>query len=342
LKEKQENFWKKHSKYILLSSFLIASLFNASKLILRLRPGRLERYIEDNISEFWYQYISHFIFCLLVFALITWFQNWKFTSGKFFSFKKMVLLFVFVVLVIFVSSRLHAHFFHLPRRFILFGYIARYGISTALILLINRILILIDESKERQSQIHRLEIEKVEAQHQQLKNQINPHFFFNTLNSLSGLVKQDADKAMDYISYLSKIFRQSLSHQPDLVSLKSEIEFLDYYIKLQKLRFGEAFKIDLELSLGQYDKQVLSMGLQTLLENALKHNTLSKQKPLEIKIFTKDNYIWVSNNLQPKQLPVRGENFGLSSLQKRSKWVQDKDIIIKKNETDFCVGLALT
>lgn len=342
MKKNNLNFWRLNIKYILLSSFLIASLFNASKLLLRLRPERFQRLLNAGISEFWYQYMTHFLFCILVFALISWLQSWKFTAGPYFSFKKMTLLVVVLIMVIFLSSRLHAYYFNLPQGFILFGYIARYGISTALILLIHRILILIEESKERQSEIHRLEIEKVEAQHNQLKNQINPHFFFNTLNSLSGLVKQDADKAMDYISYLSKIFRQSLSHQPDLVSLKSEIEFLEYYIKLQKLRFGVAFKIDLELNLGQYEKKVLSMGLQTLLENALKHNTLSKQNPLMIKIYTKDNYIWVSNNFQPKQQATQGENFGLSSLQKRSKWAQDKDIIIKKTETDFSVGLPLT
>jgi len=342
LKNQTQNFWQLNIKYILLSSFLIASLFNASKLLLRLRPERFQRLLSAGISEFWYQYMTHFLFCILVFALISWFQSWKFTAGPYFSLKKMVLLLVFLILIIVISARLHSIFFQLPSRFIVFGYLARYGISTALILLIHRVLLLVEETKAKQSKIHQLEIEKVEAQHKQLKNQINPHFFFNTLNSLSGLVKQDADKAMDYISYLSKIFRQSLSHQPDLVSLKSEIEFLEYYIKLQKLRFGEAFKIDLELNLGQYDKNVLSMGLQTLLENALKHNTLSKQKPLMIKIFTKDNYIWVSNNFQPKQQPSQGENFGLSSLQKRSKWAQDKDLIIKKTETDFSVGLPLT
>jgi LytS/YehU family sensor histidine kinase len=225
---------------------------------------------------------------------------------------------------------------------VLFGYVARYGISTALVLLIHRILMYIEESKDKQSKIHQLEIEKMEAQHNQLKNQINPHFFFNTLNSLSAIVKQDPDKATDYISYLSKVFRQSLSNQPDLVSLKSEIEFIDYYIRLQKLRFGEGFKVDFEIKYGQYDKKVLSMGLLTLIENALKHNTLSKQKPLLIRIFTEDEYIWVSNNYQPKQQPSNGANFGLSSLQKRSHWVQHKDIIIKKTDTGFCVGLALT
>lgn len=342
MKKNNLNFWRLNIKYILLSSFLIASLFNASKLILRLRPGRLQGLLNDSLSEFWYQYISHFLVCLLIFALTNFLQGWRFTSGHYFSIKKILFLFVILVFIILLSTKLHNELFFAPRRFVFYGYIARYGISTALILLIHRVLTLVEETKAKQTKIHQLEIEKVEAQHNQLKNQINPHFFFNTLNSLSGLIKQDADKAMDYISYLSKIFRQSLSHQPDLVSLKSEIEFLEYYIKLQKLRFGEAFKVDLELNLGQYDKKVLSMGLQTLLENALKHNTLSKQKPLMIKIFTKDNYIWVSNNFQPKQQATQGENFGLSSLQKRSKWAQDKDIIIKKTDTDFCVGLPLT
>ncbi len=254
----------------------------------------------------------------------------------------MLLLFSIVMVIIIISSKLHVTYFQLPRKFILFGYIARYGLSTALILLIHRILILVDESKAKQDQIHQLQIEKVEAQHKQLKNQINPHFFFNTLNSLSALVKQDADKATDYISYLSKVFRQSLSNQPDLVTLKSEIEFIDYYIKLQKLRFGDAFKVDMKLSLGKYEKLVLSMGLQTLVENALKHNTLSKQSPLLIKIYTEDDYIWVTNNFQPKKQVPGGENFGLSSLQKRSKWLQKKDIIIKKTETSFSVGLPLT
>jgi LytS/YehU family sensor histidine kinase len=278
----------------------------------------------------------------LVFGFINFLYTRKTKGHTYFSFKNIALLFIFLVVVIGISFQLHQAIFSIPRRFILFGYIARYGISTALVVLIHRILIYIEESKEKQTKIHQLEMEKIEAQHNQLKNQINPHFFFNTLNSLSALVKQNPDKAMDYISYLSKVFRQSLSNLPDLVTLKSEIEFIEYYIKLQKLRFGEAFHVEMELNLSSYDQKVLSMGLQTLIENALKHNTLSKQQPLHIRIFTKDHYIWVSNNYQPKQQPTGGENFGLSSLQKRSKWVQHKDIIIKKTGTDFCVGLPLT
>lgn len=222
------------------------------------------------------------------------------------------------------------------------GYIMRYGLSAALVILIFKILILIEETKNHQKRIHKLEIETIEAQHQQLKNQINPHFFFNTLNSLSALVVEEPEKATDYISYMSKIFRQSLTEQPDLVNLKQEIELLEAFIKLQKLRYGSAFEVELKLSMKAYHQNVLSMGLQTLIENALKHNKLSKDIPLKIEIFDDENYVWVSHNHQPKKMPTSGENFGLSSLQKRSNWSQGKDVIIQKKTGVFSVGLPLT
>lgn len=342
MKGKAVEFLKTNSKYILLSSFLIASLFNISRLILRFRSEKTFRYLDRSVDEFWYQYITHFLFCIIAFLVVAHLHHSKFFKGQYFSVKRIGFILVFLIVIILLSIKIHNQLFFAPRRLVFFGYIARYGISMALIFLIHRILILAEESRVKQEKIYKLEIEKVEAQHKQLKNQINPHFFFNTLNSLSGLVKQDAEKAIDYISYLSKIFRQSLTQQPDLVSLESEMEFLDYYIKLQKLRFGDAFFVEIEINLSFNHKQVLSMGLQTLLENALKHNTMSKESPLKIKIFTENAYVWMTNNYQPKKQVVKGENFGLSSLQKRSKWCQQKDVIIKKSASEFTAGLALT
>ncbi|QTY26030.1 sensor histidine kinase [Flavobacterium sp. CS20] len=225
---------------------------------------------------------------------------------------------------------------------IAFGYIARYGLSMALILLVFKILMLNEETQNHQKHIHKLELETKNAQHQQLKNQINPHFFFNTLNSLSSIVAENPDKATDYISYMSKIFRQSLADQPDLVKLKDDIEFVEAFIKLQKLRYGQAFDVNFKLNIQVYNKKVLSMGLQTSLENALKHNIIRKDKPLIINIFDKDHYVWVAHELQMKQNPVQGENFGLSSLQKRAQWSQQMSVIIQKENNIFSVGLPLS
>jgi len=334
---------KKQWLYISLSSWLIASLFNVSKLILSLRSKGLNRLQFNSLDEFWYQYSTHILFCLAVFVLN--FYRYKKNKFKLKTSTWSLIFFnftLFLVIVIF-NYKIHIEIFEFTRKpIVAFGYMARYGLSVALILLVFKILILYEETQNKQKRIHQLELETKTAQHQQLKNQINPHFFFNTLNSLSSIVAENPEKATDYISYMSKIFRQSLTDQPDLVTLKNDIEFVEAFIKLQKLRYGAAFEVNFKLSMQAYDKKVLSMGLQTLLENALKHNVIRKDKPLKINIFDKDNYVWVEHNLQPKQNPVKGENFGLSSLQKRAHWTQQKDVIIQKQNETFSVGLPLS
>ncbi|NBC56714.1 MAG: hypothetical protein GVY05_00280 [Bacteroidetes bacterium] len=334
---------KKQWLYVSLSSWLIASLFNVSKLILSLRPQRLSRFQFNSLDEFWYQYITHILFCFVVFVLN--FYAYRSRRLKLKDSIWSLILFnviLFFIIVIF-NYKIHIELFEFTRKpIIAFGYIARYALSVALIILVFKILILNEETQNKQKRIHQLELETKTAQHQQLKNQINPHFFFNTLNSLSSIVAEKPEKATDYISYMSKIFRQSLTDQPDLVTLKDDIEFVEAFIKLQKLRYGEAFEVNFKLDIQAYEKKVLSMGLQTLLENALKHNVIKKDKPLKINIFNKDNYVWVEHNLQPKQNPVEGENFGLTSLQKRAQWSQQNSVIIQKQNETFSVGLPLS
>lgn len=334
---------RKQWLYVSLSSWLIASLFNVSKLILSLRPQRFNRFQFNTLEEFLYQYLTHIVFCLVVFLV-----NFYSYNKNIFKLKTSIwslILFnviLFFIIVIF-NYKIHIELFEFTRKpIIAFGYMARYGLSVALILLVFKILILNQETQNKQQRIHKLELETKTAQHQQLKNQINPHFFFNTLNSLSSIISEHPEKAMDYISYMSKIFRQSLTEQPDLVKLKDEIEFVEAFIKLQKLRYGEAFDVNFKLNMQAYNKKVLSMGLQTLLENALKHNVIRKDQPLKINIFDEEHYIWVKHDLQPKQSPVSGENFGLSSLQKRAHWSQKKDVIIQKQNDTFSVGLPLS
>lgn len=334
---------KKQWLYLSLTSWLIASLFNVSKLILSLRPQRFNRFQFNSLDEFWYQYATHILFCLIVFLLN--FYGYKKNLFKLKTSIWSLILFNFILFFIIVifNYKIHIEIFEFTRKpIIAFGYIARYGLSVALILLVFKILVLNEETQNNQKRIHKLELETNTAQHQQLKNQINPHFFFNTLNSLSSIVAENPEKATDYISYMSKIFRQSLTDQPDLAKLRDDIEFLEAFIKLQKLRYGKAFDVKFKLSLQVYDKKLLSMGLQTLLENALKHNVIRKDKPLNINIFNKDHYVWVEHDLQPKQNPVQGENFGLSSLQKRARWSQNKDVIITKQNDTFSVGLPLS
>src|SRR5690606_31960409 len=124
--------------------------------------------------------------------------------------------------------------------------------------------------------------EGLKGQYQSLKDQLNPHFLFNSLNVLSNLVFEDATKSSKFIQQLSKIYRYVLEvHQEELVSLERELAFAENYLSLQKIRFEDALNFKMEVELGD-NYYLPPLSLQLLLENAIKHNIVSRDKPLEI------------------------------------------------------------
>lgn len=183
--------------------------------------------------------------------------------------------------------------------------------------------------------------ENLKSRYNKLKSQVNPHFLFNSLNTLSELVYTDAKKADGYIQTLSGIYRYVLDNEEnDLTELEKEIEFVKQYFSLQVVR--DDGKISLEIdNFESKGIKIIPVSLQVLVENALKHNSMSLEKPLNIRISLAGSYIVVSNPLQKKSILGQSTQIGLSNLSERAKIIMGREIEITNENSTFTVKLPI-
>lgn len=181
----------------------------------------------------------------------------------------------------------------------------RYTLMIALItIIIFAVLLFFAQHKWRKEYRLRRKIEResVELHLQQLKNQINPHFLFNSLNSLSVLIGTDSVLAKEFVLKLSKVYRYLLeTRNESLSTVKEEIEFTRQYYFLQKIRFGNQLDLEIQVSPSCQEAKIPSMSLQMLVENAIKHNRITSQNPLRIHIYDEEDCLVVKNNYQPRE-----------------------------------------
>ncbi|PHN01037.1 sensor histidine kinase [Flavilitoribacter nigricans] len=186
-----------------------------------------------------------------------------------------------------------------------------------------------------------LKSESVASRLASLKAQVNPHFLFNSLNVLSGLVYRDADLSARFIKKLSEVYRYVLDRQEDeLVPLAEEVEFVEAVVFLQRIRFGEHLHVELDLP-ETPDLLVAPLALQMLIENAIKHNAISADRPLTIRIFTEGDYLVVRNNLQPKNTLTESLGIGLENIKKRYSFLSGKAVIVTQDTDHFTVKLPI-
>ena len=188
----------------------------------------------------------------------------------------------------------------------------------------------------------KLRSEKLAGQYRSLKDQLNPHFLFNSLNVLSRLVYENADKSAEFIQQLSKIYRYVLEiQQEELVNLQEEIKFAKSYLSLQKIRFEDSLRFEIDIQKdGDYFLPPLS--LQLLLENAVKHNVASLEHPLHISIRQEGTQLRIQNTYQPKHSPdSESTGIGLENIRKRYALLSNLSPRITISETAFTVDLPL-
>ena len=211
--------------------------------------------------------------------------------------------------------------------------------------LINNVIFYFKEYKISQHQAETLRKLNAQAELQIVKNQINPHFLFNNLNVLSTLILQNNDEANKFIEEFSKVYRYILSNQEkELIELKTELYFIKPYIFLLEKRFGKGLvvEIDIEVHETNHHKYIIPAALQMLIENAIKHNAISKQKPLNIKIsVNKDKNIVVTNNLQLRQSSEPSSQIGLKNIIKRYQLVSEEKVIVEEALDFFSVSIPL-
>lgn len=184
-----------------------------------------------------------------------------------------------------------------------------------------------------------LKSENLLVQLSSLKNQLNPHFLFNSLNTLSWLINEDKEKSQRYLQKLSQVLRYSLSMQEQsLVPLKEELTLVDSYIFLLQIRFGNNLQIIKNIEEVQF--KIPPLSLQLLIENAIKHNVISTASPLSIWIELRDNVLIVRNTHKPKP-NSEGTGIGLVNLNERFKILASREVEIEQNEKEFKVVLPL-
>jgi sensor histidine kinase YesM len=185
-----------------------------------------------------------------------------------------------------------------------------------------------------------LKREQLILQYETLKSQVNPHFLFNSLNSVTSLIKTDPDKAIVFIKKLSEVFRYVLEQKDnEITTIEAELDFIESYIYMQKIRFGENLTVNIDVK--DRNRYVIPLSLQMLIENAIKHNVISKEFPLTINIHSYgDNYIVVSNNLRKKPALDTG-NIGLENIKSRYRFFTSNPVKVMEDEMNFVVEIPV-
>lgn len=200
-----------------------------------------------------------------------------------------------------------------------------------------------DDINKASLETERLKREALQRELDNLKSQVNPHFLFNSLNSLSSLISEDPTQAEEYVNEMSKVYRYFLQvNNVKLVTLEEELKFIQAYYNLLKTRYGKGISLNIHIDLVVVKYMIPPMTLQLLLENAVKHNKVLKDAPLAITISLNENsWLQVENNLQPKPANLHSNGIGLQNISDKYKLMDCDDIIIEKANSFFRVSVPL-
>ncbi|MBL7924127.1 MAG: histidine kinase [Bacteroidia bacterium] len=183
----------------------------------------------------------------------------------------------------------------------------------------------------------------LQSQFESLKNQVSPHFLFNSLNTLSSLIEENPETAVRFVNQLSKVYRYLLqSNEKELTTIKDELEFLEAYLFLLKTRFGEGLHMDISLPESHLCSWIPPLTLQILVENAVKHNVVSSTRPLHIEIRScTEDTICVINNVQKKTINVASNGMGLANIKAKYKLLNRPPIRIEDGPAAFTITLPI-
>ena len=175
-----------------------------------------------------------------------------------------------------------------------------------------------------------------------LKNQLDPHFLFNSLNVLTSLIEENPENAQKFTTSLSKVYRYVLEQKnKDIVTVDEELDFARTYMSLLKMRFEDSIIFEIPDRASNPDSKVVPLSLQLLLENAVKHNMVTSSKPLHIKIYEDGSNLVVENNLQPKQIVKKSSGVGLENIKQRYQLLTNKKVLINQEASRFAVAIPM-
>ncbi len=221
------------------------------------------------------------------------------------------------------------------------GYLVAF-IITAIILTIYYSFYYYKATRDRQVKEQKKIAGSASASFDALKNQLDPHFLFNSLNVLTSLIEENPKAATKFTTSLSKVYRYVLEQKnKDLVTISEELQFAQLYITLLKMRFEDAIVYNPPTQLENPEAKVVPLSLQLLLENAVKHNMVTPNKRLTITIYEQDGALVVKNNIQPKQVVKKSSGVGLQNIQQRYQLLTDRPVIIAELNNEFTVAIPM-
>lgn len=195
---------------------------------------------------------------------------------------------------------------------------------------------------ELQGKAQLLEKEKAIVQYESLKQQLNPHFLFNSLTSLGSLISIDPKAAAGFLDSLSKTYRYILkSSEREVVPLAEELKFGESFVKLQQTRFGEGLQVNFKVDESDFHRKIVPITVQNLIENAIKHNIIDEEEPLVIEVTVEEGYLVVRNNLQKKKFVETSNKRGLENLKSFYKYLTDKEIQVQEDGQFFAIKIPL-
>jgi hypothetical protein len=187
-----------------------------------------------------------------------------------------------------------------------------------------------------------LEKENIQSQYETLKSQISPHFLFNNLNTLASLIEEDPKVAVEYVQRTADYYRSILGvKDKDVIPLSEELKLIEDYYFLQKKRYGTNLNLTIEVPVEVMQTVVAPLTIQMLFENAIKHNIISNDKPLKVRISINGDFIEVENNLQTRELDEKSSRIGLQNISNRYKFLSGKDVVVSQNGITFKVNIPI-
>jgi two-component system LytT family sensor kinase len=226
---------------------------------------------------------------------------------------------------------------------LLLAFVGSGVVINSMIIIMHDSVLLYEHKLQSELELSMLKAANAEAMNLVLKQQIQPHFLFNALNTLKALYHKDTQIADTYIVHMANFLRASISHHSSNIStLEDEIKLLSDYLEMQRISFGSALVCTVTLSEETSENFFLpAFSLQPLLENAIKHNNFTQEEPLHVNISQKEDWLVVCNNLQKKKTKVASANYGLANLAERYRLWSGEEIIVKEDLNTFSVSIKL-
>jgi len=265
-------------------------------------------------KRLWFGAIGSFVLTILTFAILRYLLHWYYYGDS--------------VMEFIVKERMDS-------------YIALLVISLIIILFIHAFYFY-RALQKREVKEQKIIAGTASARFDALKNQLDPHFLFNSLNVLTSLIEEDPHQAQKFTTSLSKVYRYVLEQKnKDLVTVDEELNFARTYVRLLKMRFEESIVFEIPDKATDPEAKIVPLSLQLLLENAVKHNVVIATKPLHLQIVEENGMLVVSNNLQEKQVVKKSSGVGLQNIRQRYDILTDRQVTITKTADSFSVSLPM-